>query len=85
LSRRVCVYGRSAKTISPIEIGFALGSAHWGNGYAVEAVSRVCQFVEKAGFQREGVLRERYIYNGEIQDVVYYGLLAREFTGQTIS
>ncbi len=85
------------------EIGYALGSAHWGNGYAAEAVRRVCQFgfedlalrrieadinprhhasihvVEKAGFQREGVLRERYIYNGEIQDVVYYGLLAREF------
>ena len=37
------------------------------------------QVIEKAGFQREGVLRERYIYNGEIQDVVYYGLLAREF------
>jgi len=85
------------------EIGYALGSAHWGNGYAAEAVHRVCRFgfedlalrrieadidprhhasihvVEKAGFQREGVLRERYIYNGEIQDVVYYGLLAREF------
>ena len=86
------------------EIGYALGSAHWGNGYAAEAVHRTCQFgfealdlrrieadidprnhasiqvIEKAGFQREGVLRERYIYNGEIQDVVYYGLLAREFT-----
>ena len=37
------------------------------------------QVIEKAGFQREGVLRERYIYNGEVQDVVYYGLLAREF------
>lgn len=85
------------------EIGYALGSAHWGNGYAAEAVHRVCRFgfedlalrrieadidprhhasihvVEKAGFQREGVLRERYIYNDEIQDVVYYGLLAREF------
>jgi RimJ/RimL family protein N-acetyltransferase len=85
------------------EIGYALGSAHWGIGYAAEAVRRVCRFgfedlglrrieadidprnhasihvVEKAGFQREGVLRERYIYNGEIQDVVYYGLLAREF------
>ncbi len=85
------------------EIGYALGSAYWGNGYAAEAVRRVCRFgfedlglrrieadidprnhasihvVEKAGFQREGVLRERYIYNGEIQDVVYYGLLAREF------
>ena len=85
------------------EIGYALGSAHWGNGYAAEAVRRTCQFgfehlglrrieadidprnhasiqvIEKAGFQREGVLRERYIYNGEIQDVVYYGLLAREF------
>jgi len=87
------------------EIGYALGSAHWGNGYAAEAVRRTSQFgfdalalrrieadidprnlasiqvIEKAGFQREGVLRERYIYNGEIQDVVFYGLLAREFQG----
>ena len=85
------------------EIGYALGSAHWGNGYAAEAVHRTCRFafeelhlrrleadidprhhasihvVEKVGFQREGVLRERYIYQDEIQDVVYYGLLAREF------
>ena len=91
------------------EIGYALGSAHWGNGYAAEAVHRTCQFafealhlrrveadidprnhasiqvIEKAGFRREGVLRESYIYNGEIQDVVYYGLLARELVAPSVS
>ena len=35
------------------EIGYALGSAHWGNGYAAEAVHRTCQF----GFEQLGLRR----------------------------
>ena len=35
------------------EIGYALGSAHWGNGYAAEAVHRTCQF----GFEQLGLHR----------------------------
>lgn len=35
------------------EIGYALGSAHWGNGYAAEAVRRTCQF----GFEQLGLRR----------------------------
>lgn len=35
--------------------------------------------LERAGFTREGFLRERYHVHGEIQDAVYYGLLRREW------
>ena len=35
--------------------------------------------LERAGFAREGFLRERYHVHGEIQDAVYFGLLRREW------
>ena len=35
--------------------------------------------LERQGFQREGVLRERWIVNGEIQDSYLYGLLRHEW------
>jgi ribosomal-protein-alanine N-acetyltransferase len=35
--------------------------------------------LERHGFQREGLLRERWIVDGEICDTVLYGLLAHEF------
>jgi [ribosomal protein S5]-alanine N-acetyltransferase len=38
--------------------------------------------LEKLGFQREGVLRERWQVNGEIQDAFFYGLLRHEWIGQ---
>lgn len=39
--------------------------------------------LERAGFVREGYLRERYEVGGEIQDSVYLGLLRSEWTGAT--
>ena len=41
--------------------------------------ARSIALIEKLGFQREGFLRERWHVNGEIQDAVFYGLLAREW------
>jgi len=35
--------------------------------------------LERLGFAREGLLRERWIVAGEVQDSVMYGLLAREW------
>lgn len=87
------------------EIGFALGSAHWGQGLATEAVSRLLDFafeklnlhrleadvdpnnaaslflLEKLGFQREGLLRDRWRVNGGVQDTVLLGLLGHERPG----
>lgn len=37
------------------------------------------KLLEHFGFKKEGYLRERYHLNGEIQDAVFYGLLADEF------
>jgi ribosomal-protein-alanine N-acetyltransferase len=85
------------------EIGFALGRAHWGKGYAGEAIALAIEFafgpldfhrleadveprntaslrtLERAGFRREGLLRERYHLHGETQDSVYLGLLRSEW------
>lgn len=85
------------------EIGFALSSAHWGHGYAQEAVRLVLdhafgvldfhrieadvdprnvaslRLLERVGFVREGLLRERWHVGGEIQDSAIYALLARDY------
>jgi len=36
--------------------------------------------LERLGFQREGLLRERWHVEGEIQDAFFYGLLKREWS-----
>ena len=36
---------------------------------------RSCRLVERLGFQREGLLRQRWYVNGEIADSVLHGLL----------
>jgi RimJ/RimL family protein N-acetyltransferase len=85
------------------ELGFALGSAQWGRGFATEAVGAVIahafdgrglhrleadadprndaslHVLEKLGFRREGLARERYQLYGELQDSVLLGLLAPEW------
>jgi ribosomal-protein-alanine N-acetyltransferase len=84
-------------------IGYALASAHWGRGFAQEALSLALdhafnmlelhrleadvdprnaastRLLEKLGFVREGVLRERWHVSGEIQDSAIYALLARDY------
>jgi RimJ/RimL family protein N-acetyltransferase len=42
--------------------------------------SRSITVLERAGFQREGFLRERYHMADEVQDALFYGLLRSEFT-----
>lgn len=41
--------------------------------------------LERLGFQREGLLRERYIQLGEVQDAMVFGLLRRDWDARTIS
>lgn len=41
--------------------------------------ARSIRVLERAGFRREGHLRERYHLAGEVQDAVIYGLLRREW------
>jgi RimJ/RimL family protein N-acetyltransferase len=40
------------------------------------------RILDRMGFQREGLLRERWNVGGEIQDSVFLGLLAREWEGR---
>ena len=42
---------------------------------------RSMRALERAGFRREGVLRERYFQEGEAQDAIVYGLLEKEWRG----
>lgn len=87
------------------EVGFMLGRAHWGRGYAQEAVRAVLRFaleamdlhrveadthpdnaaslrlLERLGFRREGLLRERWFTYGAWSDSVLLGMLRAEFEG----
>jgi RimJ/RimL family protein N-acetyltransferase len=36
--------------------------------------------LERLGFHREGYLREHYVFNGEVQDGIVFGLLRSEFS-----
>ncbi|MFN8589353.1 MAG: GNAT family protein [Candidatus Eisenbacteria bacterium] len=40
-----------------------------------------CRSLERLGFTREGLLRERWVVAGEVSDTAFYGLLAREWDG----
>ena len=84
------------------DVGYALAAAHWGHGYAQEAVRLAlahafdalqlrrieadvdprnagsCKLLERLGFKREGLLRERWLVNGELQDSAIFGLLQDE-------
>lgn len=40
---------------------------------------RSCRLLERLGFVREGLLRERWQVAGELQDAAFYGLLARDW------
>ncbi|MGH8250210.1 MAG: GNAT family N-acetyltransferase [Steroidobacteraceae bacterium] len=39
------------------------------------------RILSRLGFKREGLLRERWNVDGEIQDTAFFGLLAREWAG----
>ena len=40
--------------------------------------------LERLGFQREGLLRERYLQLGEVQDAMLFGLLRRDWDTRTV-
>jgi RimJ/RimL family protein N-acetyltransferase len=44
---------------------------------------RSIRVLERAGFRREGLLRARYVVDGEVQDAVVYGLLRTEWSARS--
>jgi ribosomal-protein-alanine N-acetyltransferase len=44
-----------------------------------------CRLLERIGFRREGLLRERWRVNGETCDSALFGLLAHEFNARAVA
>ena len=89
------------------EIGYALASSAWGQGYMNEALKALVRYgfeqldlnrieadvdprnvastavLERLGFEREGLLRERWIVSGEVSDSALYGLLRKRLESLT--
>jgi RimJ/RimL family protein N-acetyltransferase len=88
------------------DVGYALGRAHWGRGYAGEALEALLSHgfasldlnrieadidprneasasaLLRLGFRHEGLMRERWIVNGEICDTAFYGLLRSDWAAR---
>jgi len=99
----MCTLFAFSATCRRAEIGYALASAAWGQGYMDEALRALLDYgfgalelnrveadidprneasarsLERLGFEREGLLRERWIVGEEISDTAFYGLLARDW------
>lgn len=89
------------------EVGYAMASDCWGQGYMHEALQALLGYgfgtlalnrieadidprntasarsLERLGFTREGLLRERWIVEGEVSDTALYGLLQREWAARS--
>ncbi len=84
------------------EIGFGIGTQHWGQGFVAEAGKALLEYgfdtlglrrveaeidpenvssakaLERLGFIKEGLLRQRWEINGIVSDSALYGLLASD-------
>lgn len=84
LARTAWGMGYVAETL-PALLGFAYGELRL---HRIEADvdprnQRSIRALERVGFVREGLQRERYHLHGEWQDTVLYGLLRHEWTGSS--
>ena len=98
-----CSMFRIDRACRRAEIGYALASTAWGQGYMHEGLRRLVDYgfhelglnrieadidprngssarsLERLGFVREGLLRERWIVGQEVSDSALYGLLRRDW------
>ena len=98
-----CLVFRFEEGSARAELGYALGRAHWGQGFMHEALSGLLgsafgamdlrrieaevdtrnrsssRLLQRLGFTKEGLLRQRWMTKGEVKDVEVYGLLRDEW------
>lgn len=97
-----CLLFRLDEGSARVELGYALGHAHWGRGLMREALEAViahafsamrirriegevdtanaasAALLDRLGFHREGLLRQRWVNKGRPRDFILFGLLASD-------
>jgi len=98
-----CLLFRFDEGSARAELGYALGRAHWGQGFMQEALNALlgsafatmglrrleaevdtanvssARLLQRLGFTKEGLLRQRWVTKGKAKDVEMYGLLRNEW------
>jgi RimJ/RimL family protein N-acetyltransferase len=101
-----CLLFRFEEGSARAELGYALGRAHWGQGFMQEALTALlgsafgtmglrrleaevdtangssARLLQRLGFTKEGLLRQRWVTKGKAKDVELYGLLRNEWLGR---
>jgi RimJ/RimL family protein N-acetyltransferase len=101
-----CLLFRFEEGSARAELGYALGRAHWGQGFMQEALTALlgsafgtmglrrleaevdttnrssARLLQRLGFTKEGLLRQRWVTKGKAKDVEVYGLLRNEWLGR---
>lgn len=98
-----CCFGNFDDGASRVEIGYNFARAHWGNGYATEALSAIIDYgftsmnlnriestitpgndasvevLSKLNFVHEGIVRERDLIKGKLEDGIMMSILKRDY------
>jgi [ribosomal protein S5]-alanine N-acetyltransferase len=86
LARKRWGRGEASRAVAAVlEFAFDVLDLHRLEADVDPRNSRSLRLLERLGFQREGVLRERYQVNGELQDTAFLGLLRSDWRTGSLS
>ena len=78
--------GEASRAVAAVvEYAFSVLDLHRIEADVDPRNSRSLRLLERLGFKREGLLRERYQVNGELQDSAILGLLRSDWCGRALS
>lgn len=73
--------GYTSESVSAmLKLGFEVIEFNRIEAWTMKGNHASDRVLEKNGFQKEGVLRESQVWNGEVRDIVMFGMLKKEYS-----